>query len=129
MFLDPYRDRFRPFLGFDAQHGIEASEEGGNPLTDSPAVELILSLFVLADHPDHSVAWFHLRTSLLKDHVAGFANAEALAVRLRSELLTQGYGRFTQAWAERLAPAGLLVAQSIGLLAVGAGLVSIASAL
>jgi predicted metal-binding membrane protein len=31
--------------------------------------------------------------------------------------------------AERLAPAGLLVAQSIGLLAVGAGLVSIASAL
>ena len=35
--------------------GVPASEEGGNPLTDSPAVQLILSLFRLADHPGEAL--------------------------------------------------------------------------
>ncbi len=45
--------------------GIEASEEGGNPLCDSPAVELILSLVTLADHPGHTAARFHVARSPL----------------------------------------------------------------
>ncbi|NBT90882.1 MAG: hypothetical protein EBT50_08685, partial [Verrucomicrobia bacterium] len=41
-------------------HGIEASGEGGNPLTDSAAVEMILSLLSWADHPGHSAARYHV---------------------------------------------------------------------
>jgi ATP-dependent exoDNAse (exonuclease V) beta subunit len=84
---------------------VEASEEGGNPLTDSPAVELILSLFTLADHPGHSIAWFHLRNSPLQTHFAPCSDAVTLARRLRRELMTDGYGRFTYTWAKLLAPA------------------------
>ena len=43
--------------------GISASEEGGNPLTDSAAVETILSLVTLADHPGDSIARFHVSHS------------------------------------------------------------------
>ena len=40
--------------------GVEASGEGGNPLTDSPAVEMILSLLSWADHPGHGAARYHV---------------------------------------------------------------------
>ena len=41
-------------------HGIEASGEGGNPLTDSAGVEMILSLLSWADHPGHSAGRYHV---------------------------------------------------------------------
>ena len=50
--------------------GIDASEEGGNPLTDSPAVQLILSLLTLADHPGDTAARFHVATSPLAQSTA-----------------------------------------------------------
>jgi ATP-dependent exoDNAse (exonuclease V) beta subunit len=84
---------------------IRASEEGGNPLTDSPAVEVILSLLTLADHPQHSAAWFHLQHSPLRDKLPAEYGPDALSRNLRRDLVTSGYGRFTQAWAEQLAPA------------------------
>jgi ATP-dependent helicase/nuclease subunit A len=84
------------------QRGVEASEEGGNPLTDSPAVELILSLLALADHPGHSVAWFHLLNSPLHEYLNSYTNADAVSRHLRRELLTSGYGSFTRSWAKRL---------------------------
>ena len=84
---------------------VEASEEGGNPLTDSPAVELMLSLFTLADHPGHSIAWFHLQNSPLKDHIKAFRDADAVARQLRKDLLAYGCGSFTQIWATRIAQA------------------------
>jgi ATP-dependent exoDNAse (exonuclease V) beta subunit len=87
------------------QKNVEASEEGGNPLTDSPAVEVVLSLFTLADHPGHSVAWFHLKNSPLKADLDAFASADTFASQLRKEVLALGYGPFTQRWAEKLAPA------------------------
>ena len=40
--------------------GIPASEEGGNPLTDSAAVQMVLSAFHLADHPGDDVARYHV---------------------------------------------------------------------
>lgn len=43
--------------------GVPASEEGGNFLTDSAAVELVLSLLQLTDHPADSIAAFHLASS------------------------------------------------------------------
>ena len=82
---------------------VDASEEGGNALDDSPAVELLLSLFTLADHPGHSIAWFHLQNSLLKEHLASFATADALSAHLRTALISDGYGQFAHTWATRIA--------------------------
>lgn len=90
------------------QRGILASEEGGNPLIDSPAVELLLSLLLLADHPGDSVARFHLANSPLAgplglaDHADGAAAAE-VSRRLRRQLLDDGYGSTIYDWAKRLA--------------------------
>jgi ATP-dependent helicase/nuclease subunit A len=102
------------------QAGIPASEEGGNPLVDSPAVELILSLLKLADHPADSVACFHLASSPLAPSIVEFANrhgmplashfdhadptaAAGISLALRRELLEAGYGATIFAWAKRLA--------------------------
>jgi ATP-dependent exoDNAse (exonuclease V) beta subunit len=85
--------------------GVSASEEGGNPLTDSSAVEVILSLFTLADHPGHSIAYFHLKNSPLKEELQSFQVASDLSRELRRRLLADRYGPFTQHWAESLAPA------------------------
>jgi ATP-dependent exoDNAse (exonuclease V) beta subunit len=87
------------------QLGIEASEEGGHALTDSAAVELILSLLTLADHPGHTVAWFHLQNSPLKEHLQTFVNADSLAEQMRRQLVANGYGRVTYDWVNRLRPA------------------------
>jgi ATP-dependent helicase/nuclease subunit A len=84
---------------------VEASEEGGIALTDSPAVELVLSLFTLADHPEHSVAWFHLQNSPLKAHSELSADRETFSRQLRQGLLADGCGKFTHSWARRIAPA------------------------
>jgi ATP-dependent exoDNAse (exonuclease V) beta subunit len=88
--------------------GVPASEEGGNPLIDSPAVEIILSLLKLADHPGDKVARFHVANSPLakalelSDH-RDDAAAARLARKIRRELLDHGYGAFVFAWARRLA--------------------------
>ncbi|TWU02341.1 UvrD-helicase domain-containing protein [Stieleria varia] len=47
------------------QLGVDVSQEGGNPLTDSPAVELVLSALMLAEHPGDRRWWFHLHQSPL----------------------------------------------------------------
>ena len=103
--------------------GIQASEEGGNPLVDSPAVELILSLLRLADHPGDSVARFHLANSPLAqslnltNQLSGFAAAGSASGRrkppgnviflsqgVRKQLLEQGYGATVFHHAKELAP-------------------------
>ena len=87
--------------------GIPASEEGGNPLTDSPAVQIILSLLKLADHPGDTIARFHVAHSPLgplidfADHQR-LDRALALAGDIRSRLLHQGYGPSILHWAELL---------------------------
>ncbi len=97
--------------------GVSASEEGGNPLTDSAAVLACLSLLKLADHPGDGVLRFHIAHSPLGE-AYGFQNlafnrkgAEAddeaagrLAQQVRCELLTEGYGAVLQRWATILAP-------------------------
>ncbi len=90
-------------------HHLLASEEGGNPLTDSPAVELLLSLLRLADHPGHSTAAFHVATSPLgaplkfTDHTDRAA-AQRLALDIREQLLSHGYGRVIYGWTKLLSP-------------------------
>jgi ATP-dependent exoDNAse (exonuclease V) beta subunit len=87
-------------------HGIVASAEGGNPLDDSPAVELLLSVLTLVDHPSDSAARFHVATSPLAADLGlaaagGSTPAAAPALlpefilaidTLRRELIDDGYG-------------------------------------
>ena len=58
---------------------IRASQESGNPLTDSPAVSAALSLLVLADHPGHTAAGFHVAASPLGKAVGLAPGADAFA--------------------------------------------------
>jgi ATP-dependent exoDNAse (exonuclease V) beta subunit len=89
--------------------GVSASEEGGGALVDSAAVELVLSLLRLADHPGDKIAAFHVATSPLGE-VIGFKTfddhpAAVLRAReVRRELLDHGYGHTIGRWAELLFP-------------------------
>ena len=91
------------------QRKIEASEEGGNPLTDSAAVQLVLSLLVLADHPGDTTAAFHVATSPLGEEL-GFTQFDdsiaacRLAQQIRRELMDDGYGPAHRQWIAMLAP-------------------------
>jgi ATP-dependent exoDNAse (exonuclease V) beta subunit len=87
---------------------VNASEEGGNPLIDSPAVTLVLSLLRLADHPHDSASRFHVQGSPL-GVALGLDESEArstkVAQQVRDELVRDGYGACVLRWAELLAPA------------------------
>ncbi len=90
------------------EQGIAASEEGGSPIVDSPAVELIVSLLTLADHPGDSAAEFHVRNSPLAVAVGlpGDSHPALLAefaLTLRRQLIDRGYGPSIAEWAEHLA--------------------------
>lgn len=92
------------------QAGIPASEEGGNPLTDSAAVELILSAVQLIDHPSDSIARYHVSHSPLAMQFGlepevpanQKTNAEAAVLSanpLRASLLSRGYGPTVESFA------------------------------
>ncbi len=102
------------------QRGVRASEEGGNPLTDSAPVQLVLSALRLADHPADTIALMHVANSPLGTALglpafppdANQENnsnnntenvAEEVAAGLRRRLLQQGYGPVLESWLEQLA--------------------------
>ena len=76
---------------------VPASEEGGTPPTDSPAVLAILSLLHLSSHPGCQISRFHVATSPLAglvelrtwkdDEAAGRTASE-----IRTRLMDDGYG-------------------------------------
>ena len=88
---------------------IEASEEGGNPLTDSPAVSSVLALLHLADHPDDRIARYHVAKTPVGE-VVGYrdpgdgAAARRVAHRLRERLVRDGYAATLDALARDLRP-------------------------
>jgi len=88
-----------------AAQGIRASGAGGNPLTDSRAVDIALSLLQLADHPGDTAAWFHVATSefatLLdlryrEDRKDQREDARRASRTWRRRLLREGYGPFLE---------------------------------
>ena len=89
--------------------GVHASEEGGNPLTDSAAVRIVLALLTLADHPGDSAAAARLAHSPLGQEL-GLTEppdnpaVERVARQVRRTLLEAGYGRAVQAWSRPLVP-------------------------
>lgn len=97
--------------------GIQASEEGGVPVGDSPAVLSVLALLQMADHPGDTVA----RYQVARTPVAGIARgilddgastdpngeglpwrstlaAEVLGSRLRERFVVEGYGPVVSGW-------------------------------
>ena len=98
------------------RENIVASAEGGNPLDDSPAVELLLSVLTLVDHPSDSIARFHVGTSPLAaplglDEATASAPAApppfiAALDQLRRELVDDGYGPVLGRLAAIVAPSG-----------------------
>lgn len=91
------------------QLGIPASEEGGNPLTDSPAVEMVLSALTLADHPGNKVARFHLLHGPLGVELgitdyADESQAFRASESLRASLMEKGYGGLIGEWIGKIAP-------------------------
>ncbi len=85
--------------------GVSASQGGGNPLTDSAAVELILSLVHLADHPGDGICAHHVRTSPLAFAIpVEVRNSNALLSNWFRELVSRkGLGKTVEWLADNLA--------------------------
>ena len=86
----------------------DVSGEGGNPLTDSRAVELILSLLTYLDHPGHTAARYHVLSSPVRA-VFGFPETVSADARpdaeewfalsaMRRNLMEQGLAGVFRAW-------------------------------
>lgn len=91
------------------RRGIAASEEGGNPLTDSAPVVALLALLRLADHPDDTIARYHIARSPLSDLVGyddptDTPGARRLALKIRRRLVDEGYGKTMSEFVTRLVP-------------------------
>ncbi|MCB0322271.1 MAG: UvrD-helicase domain-containing protein [Bdellovibrionales bacterium] len=91
------------------RRGIRASEEGGNPLTDSPAVSLLLAALHLIDHPRDSVAHYRVLESPLAEPLSLPALADMHAVSrwsvsMRERLSEEGLGALLSRWTEALVP-------------------------
>lgn len=89
--------------------GVPASEEGGNPLTDSAAVQVIMSLLRIADHPGDSVAWFHVAhapmAEALEIEQGAFPEKRSMkATEWRRQLMEQGYRVTVEKWSRLLLP-------------------------
>ncbi|MFO1091709.1 MAG: 3'-5' exonuclease [Planctomycetaceae bacterium] len=89
------------------KHGLPASQEGGNPLTDSAAVQLIVSAMQLADHPGDTISRFHVAQSpigplLDLPREPNDDQATAAAEQIRRSLQMRGYGGVVDDWIEAL---------------------------
>ena len=86
---------------------ISASEEGGNPLTDSQGVLLGVSLLKLSDHPGDTAARYHVAHSRLGEALGMNRHdddqiASELAEQIRADLMYAGYGPTVERWTQLL---------------------------
>ncbi|MFZ4116310.1 MAG: UvrD-helicase domain-containing protein [Chthoniobacterales bacterium] len=88
------RTKFIPMLLLRLrERGIIASGEGGNPLADTLAVEVLLSLLSWIDHPGNTAAYEHVKNSPLADLVTSTTGGA-----LREMLMEHGYARSLRDW-------------------------------
>lgn len=93
--------------------GVKASEEGGNPLLDSAAVNLVCSLLHLIDHPGDQVAQFHVAHSPLGESLGIPSDIESrqsielttsICQEQRHLIARHGVGPAIESWAKVLFP-------------------------
>ncbi|TVP97987.1 MAG: helicase [Planctomycetaceae bacterium] len=72
--------------------GVDVSQEGGNPLTDSAAVELVLSALMMAEHPADRRWWFHVAHSPLAGWLQTGPQDETHAAAGRVRRLVENLG-------------------------------------
>lgn len=88
--------------------GLEASERGGNPVTDAPSVAAAISALRMASHPGDSAAFYHVSTSPLGE-VLGLEDpldpggGRRLGRALRTRLMDEGLTRMLCDWLGRCA--------------------------
>ena len=87
--------------------GVEVSEEGGQPLTDSAAVLLLVSLLKLTNHPGDTLARFHVSKSPLASPTGLQRHddddaAAALSQQLRASLATTPLAEVIREWVRPL---------------------------
>ncbi|MCC6679987.1 MAG: UvrD-helicase domain-containing protein [Phycisphaeraceae bacterium] len=90
-----------------AKVNVQASGEGGYDIADDPAVAVMLSALLLADHPGHSAATFHVLHSPLAA-VLGLSDDKPATVRraglaIRRRLIDEGYPAVIADWTRRVA--------------------------
>ena len=92
-------------IGLLRELDVSASQDGGNPLSDSVAVELILSLLHLADHPGDSLCAFHVATSPLAKWLphSAVTQPDRLAHWFRTLVVRSGLGQAIAQVADQLA--------------------------
>ena len=81
-----------PLLTRLAKLGVEACEDRGNPLVDSPSVAVAVSMLKLIDHPSDTAALHHVRSTPLGDYLQlqTPSRVHALASNLRSRIVREG---------------------------------------
>jgi ATP-dependent exoDNAse (exonuclease V) beta subunit len=88
--------------------GLTVSGEGGSPITDDPAVDLILSAITMADHPGDTAAAYHVWQSPLAPAIGLRSTVEpdiaAAGLSIRRAILEHGYAQLLTDWARALAP-------------------------
>jgi len=74
---------------------VDVSQEGGNPLIDSPAVELVLSALMMPEHPGDRRWAFHVANSPLAKwlQMDDFLSSEFASNRLRRMIEDEGIAR------------------------------------
>jgi ATP-dependent exoDNAse (exonuclease V) beta subunit len=86
--------------------GVSASAEGGSPIDDDPAVGIILSALIFADHPSDTTAQFHALNSPLASTLRlggeDTPSASAVALAIRRQLMREGYAATITAWSTEL---------------------------
>ncbi len=82
-------------IGLLRERGVEASQEGGNPLVDSAPVLLLLSAMKLANHPSDSLAFFHVKHSPLIERLPTEVIGDnfTLSAFFRQQITDFGFGR------------------------------------
>lgn len=96
-------------LGELRRLGMDASEEGGNPLSRHPAVSLLLSFFDWIDHPGSSASLFHVTRSPLGARLGLVPSTpendrEKIAYQWRRDLFERGYGETVRRLVDVLQP-------------------------
>ncbi len=100
------------FIAALKKQGVDASEEGGAPLTDAPSVNAVLSALTLASHPGDLVAKYHLATvaplaerfDLTPQNYAESSTGRRVSLYIRRRVETEGLGRFVAEMADLLFP-------------------------